>query len=110
MDGRRQELLGLVSEDMKAQELIDEILFLEDQLKGLKKLPFINVNPKNPMQQKATPAARLYKELLQQYNASLRLLYRLGGKIGEEVEEESPLRKWAKERNAENAGSGDHRL
>jgi hypothetical protein len=63
----------------------------------LKKLPFINVNPKNPMQQKATPASKQYKEFLQQYNNCLRLLFRLSGDMGE-TEEESPLRRWIKGR------------
>lgn len=102
MSDRKSALLEIVNKagtqnDIKAEQLIDEIVFLEGQLKELKKLPFISVNPKNPAQQKATPASRQYKELLQQYNASLRLLFRLSGDIGE-TEEESPLRKWLKER------------
>ena len=100
---RKEQLLEIVKKsglenDIKASQLIDEIVFIETQLKDLKKLPFININPKNPMQQKATPAAKQYKELLQQYNNSLRLLFRLSGDLGGEVEEESPLRKWAKSR------------
>ena len=96
---KRAELLKLVGDDLKAEQLIDEIIFLEEQMKELKKLPFINVNPKNPMQQKATPASRQYKEMLQQYNNCLRLLFRLTGDIGGDSEEESPLRKWLKSRN-----------
>lgn len=99
---RREELIDIIcrhdsSNLIKAEQLIDEVVFIEEQLVELKKLPFINVNPKNPMQQKVTPAAKQYKELLQQYNNSLRLLYRLSGDMGE-VEEESPLRKWVKSR------------
>lgn len=100
---RKAELMSIISKsgsdnDIKAAQLVDEIVFIENQLVELKKLPFININPKNPMQQKATPAAKQYKELLQQYNNSLRLLFRLSGDLGGEVEEESPLRKWAKSR------------
>lgn len=100
---RKQELLTLIQKsgadnDIKATQLIEEIVFIEEQLIDLKKLPFINTNPKNPMQQKATPAAKQYKELLQQYNNSLRLLLRLSGDLGGESEEESPLRQWAKAR------------
>lgn len=95
---RKKELLELVGDDVKAAQLVEEIMFIEEQLVELKKLPFINVNPKNPMQQKSTPAAKQYKELLQQYNNCLRLLFRLSGDIGGEVEEESPLRKWIKSR------------
>jgi len=100
---RAEELFKLIKKtgsdnDIKAAQLIDEIVFIEQQLIELKKLPFININPKNPMQQKATPAAKQYKELLQQYNNSLRLLFRLSGDLGGEPEEESPLRQWAKSR------------
>ena len=98
---RKSELLDIVKKagdgDIKAGQLIDEIIFIEEQLKELRKLPFISVNPKNPAQQKATPASKQYKEMMQQYNNSLRLLFRLSGDMGE-VEEESPLRKWVKER------------
>lgn len=99
---RKEELLQLVckngsNNDIKATQLVDEIIFIEEQLVYLKTLPFININPKNPMQQKTTPAAKQYKELLQQYNNSLRLLLRMSGDVGES-EEESPLRQWAKSR------------
>ena len=95
---KKAELLKLVGNDLKTEQLVDEIVFIEDPLNSLKKLPFICVNPKNPMQQKATPASRQYKELLQQYNNCLRLLYRITGDLGGDVEEESPLRAWLKSR------------
>lgn len=85
--------------DLKASQLIEEIVFLEDRLRDLKALPFIAVNPKNPTQQKTTPASRQYKELLQQYNSSLRLLFRISGDLGGDQDEESPLRKWLRERS-----------
>ena len=95
---REEELTGLVGkDDLKVRQLIDEIVFIEKQLIEIKKLPFINVNPKNPMQQKATPAAKLYKELLQQYNNSLKLLLKVSGDL-DDTAEESPLRTWVKGR------------
>ena len=99
---RKEELLQLICKngsknDIKAKQLIDEIMFIEQQLIELRKLPFMNVNPNNPMQQKATPASKQYKEFLQQYNNSLKLLFKLSGDIGES-EEDSPLRKWIKGR------------
>ncbi len=99
---RKEELLQIVTQagsqnDIKAAQLVEEIVFIEEQLVELKKLPFINIHPKNPMKQKATPASKQYKDLLQQYNNSLRLLFRLSGDMGEN-EEESPLRKWVKGR------------
>ena len=103
MNERKKALLDIVTRtgrenDIKAEQLIDEIVFIEGQLRELKKLPFISVHPKNPALQKATPAAKLYKEMMQQYNNSLRLLFRLSGDINGDTEEESPLRKWLRER------------
>lgn len=100
---RKEELISLIKttgidNDIKASQLIDEIVFIEEQLRELKKYPFIAVNPKNSMQQKATPAAKQYKELLQQYNNSLRLLFRLSGDLGKDDQEDSPLRAWARAR------------
>lgn len=98
---RKQEFLSLLKDgtqdELKARQLIDEIVFLEQQMSDLKRYPFIAVNPKNPAQQKPTAASRQYKEFLQQYNNSLRLLLRITGDIGES-EEESPLRQWLKSR------------
>ena len=94
---RKEELLQMVKKEAKAEQLIEEIVFLEGCLKELKKLPFIYVNPKNPAQQKTTPAAKQYKEFLQQYNNSMRLLYQLSGDLKEQ-DEESPLRIWLKSR------------
>lgn len=91
-------LKGGAQDELKARQLIDEIVFMEERMQELKKLPFIAVNPNNPAQQKPTVASRQYKELLQQYNNSLRLLLRITGDIGGDVEEESPLRAWLKSR------------
>jgi hypothetical protein len=99
---RKEQLLSIIEKsgsqnDIKAAQLIDEIIFLEEQLQELKKLPFMMVSKKNPAFQQATPASRQYKELLQQYNASLRLLFRLSGDMGDS-EEDSPLRQWLRQR------------
>ena len=99
---RREELLSIIRRDgsdneKKARRLIEELLFIETQLETLKALPFLKINPKNPAQQKATPAAKQYKELLQQYNNGLKLLFKISGDL-DEAEEESPLRKWVKSR------------
>lgn len=98
MKDRREELIGYCckSEEDKCvlAPLIDEVVFLENRLDELKKLPFIKVNPKNPMQQKSTPAQKQYKELLQQYTNIIKVLTRATGH--DEADEESPLRKWVK--------------
>ena len=91
---RRQELLKIFEsvEDTKGliMPMIDDVVFLEDQLEDLRKLPFIRVNPTDPSQQKTTPAAKQYKELLQQYNNCIKILAGILRK--DAVEEESPLR------------------
>lgn len=94
---RKEQLEKIIGEDNElVTQLVDEILFIENQLTELKKLPFINHNPKNPMQQKTTPAAKQYKELLQQYTNCIKVLARATGQ--DDKDEESPLRKWAKAR------------
>lgn len=100
--GRREDLEKIVYKEgtdnqIKAERLIEEIVHLEEDMEYYHSLPSLKVDPKDPSRQKATPAAKLYKEALQQYNNSLRLLLRITGDL-EESEEESPLRKWAKSR------------
>lgn len=96
---RRKELESIfTAEDLpKAQQLIDELLFIEERLTFLRRLPFLKVDKNNPERQKATPAAKQYKELLQQYNNSLKLLLQISGDDAE-AEGESPLRAWLKSR------------
>lgn len=96
--GRKEELIKFLckSEDEKRlfEPIIEEFLFLETQLTELKKLPFIRVNPSDPAMQKSTPAAKQYKELLQQYTNLIKVLAKAGNV--EVDDEESPLRKWVK--------------
>lgn len=70
--------------------LLQEKAFLERHLEELKKLPFIKVNPNNPLQQKSTPAGKQYKELLQQYINLVKALEKLSA----DENETSPLREW----------------
>jgi len=104
---RKEQLQSIVNKgsenETKTSQLVEEIIFIEEQLVKLKELPFIVVSSKNPGIQKATPASKQYKELLQQYNNCLRLLFRITGEM-DGAEEESPLRKWLKERT----GVSDH--
>ncbi len=96
---RRDELIELVPEESLelVTSVIDDVVFLEERLTELKKLPFIEVNPKNPMKQRSTPASKLYKEFLQQYINCIKMIeyviYKEKRLEGDEVEE-SPLRKW----------------
>lgn len=88
-------MINLIN-DKSLEPTIEEFLFIENQLVELKKLPFIKIHPKDPTRQKSTPAAKLYKELLQQYTNILKVLMRITGT--DEADEESPLRKWVKSR------------
>lgn len=100
MTERAAELLAIAKakgDESQARELVEDIDFLEQRLQELRRLPFLRVDPKNPERQKSTPAARLYKELLQQYNNSMKLFMKICGDIAED-EVESPLRAWANSR------------
>ena len=96
---RREEIIALVPEESLelVTSVIDDVVFLEERLEELKKLPFIEINPKNPMKQRSTPASKLYKEFLQQYVNCIKMIeyviYKEKRLEGDEVEE-SPLRKW----------------
>lgn len=95
---RKEELLKLIDDSNRTTilPLIDKMLFLENQLEQLEKLPMIKVNPENPMQQKSTPASKLYREFLQQYTNVVKVISRVTGEENEQ--EESPLRKWVNSR------------
>ena len=54
--------------------LLDQVVFLEERMDELRQLPFIKINPKNPAQQKSTPASKQYKECMQSYMNAVRIL------------------------------------
>lgn len=99
---RKNELMTLFSGSSKTiiSTIIDEIIFLENQLKSLKNMPFISVNPNNPIKQRNTPAGKMYKEFLQQYINCIKMveyaIYK-EQKVEDKETTESPLRKWFKE-------------
>lgn len=92
---RLEELLKVINHDITYIPLINEMVYLEEQLDELRALPKIKVHPEDPTKQKTTPAAKLYKEYLQQYTNIVRILMKATG--ADENEEESPLRKWINE-------------
>ncbi len=98
--GRKEELLDIFKdvEDTKGliEPMIDDVVFLESQLRLL---PFLRVNPADPSMQKATPAAKQYKELLQQYSNCVKIL--TGVLRKDTPEEESPLRAFLNSRKGE---------
>lgn len=92
---RKEELLKVIENDVTLIPLVTEMVYLEDQLNELRELPKIKVHPTDKTKQKTTPAAKLYKEYLQQYTNIVRILMKATGT--DESDEESPLRKWMNE-------------
>lgn len=97
---RKEELLESVNHDKALMPLIEEAVYLEEQLDYLRTLPKIKVHPKDKSKQKATPAAKLYREMLQQYTNIIKILVRVSGI--DEAEEDSPLRAWLESRKNDN--------
>ncbi len=76
---RKQDLLKLFDNTDSAQKilvdrLVNEVVFLEEKMSELKKMPFIKIHPVNPELQKSTPAAKQYKECMQSYMNAVRIL------------------------------------
>lgn len=92
---RKEELIEAVHGNTLLIPLVSDMVYLEEQLEYLQTLPKIRIHPNDPSKQKATPAAKLYKELLQQYTNIVKVMLRATG--SEEIEEDSPLRKWMNE-------------
>ena len=95
---RREELEKILNDANNSfvSPLIDEIMYMEDQLNILRPLPKIRVNPADNSQQKITPAWKMYKECVQQYLNAIKLL---SGVTKTDIDtEESPLRKWVNQK------------
>jgi len=98
---RKNEILDLIPEESLSlvAEVIDDVVFLETQLTELRKLPFIEVHPNNSMKQRSTPAAKQYKEFLQQYVNCIKMIEYViykDKRLESEQIEDSPLRGWFK--------------
>lgn len=76
------------SEKRLVDRLVDEVVWYEEQMEELKKLPFIVTNPKNPAQQKTTTAAKLYKEHATSYMNALRILLNILRKVESTAQDE----------------------
>lgn len=96
---RREELLQVFKDIDEGKRslvinLIDDVVYMEERLEELRKLPFVVVHPTDPTKQRPTAGAKLYKETLQQYNNAIKLLCSVLNK--NEGEEDSPLRAYMK--------------
>lgn len=102
---RREEIDGICksldTETLKLMNpLIDQLIFLEERLEGLRKLPFIVVKDGEPQKQRATPAYRQYKDLSQTYINALKVVNAALGIKSDTVE--SPLRIYMEQRIQQN--------
>ena len=77
--------------------VIDEVIFLEGQLKELRKMPFIKTHPSNPALQKQTEAARQYVKLHASYLQAVKILCSSLNK-GALEDDDSPINRWLKAR------------
>ena len=91
-----------VSEESRAlvEVTVEKVLYLEERMAELEKLPMIKVHPADPTRQKATDAAKHYLKYLQQHTNCIKLLASVLHK--DAPEEESPLRQWLAERAKQN--------
>ena len=92
---RKEELEKYIGKDAEVYgPLIEDVVFLEEQLRRLRQYPFIKVHPDDPSKQKATPAARQYKDLLGQYIVLIKALEKTAGGGSSDSVEASPFRRY----------------
>lgn len=92
---RKEELIHLfddfdIGKKTIALNLIGEMVYLEDEIEKVKKLPFLRIHPERPDLQKSTPASRLYHTYVTEYLNIVRILVTMSKKGDDELE--SPLR------------------
>ena len=92
---RKEELLKVIENDPALIPLINDMVYLENELDKLRDLPKIRIHPDDPSKQKITPAAKVYKEYLQQYTNIVRIITKTTKEDADN--EESPLRKWMRD-------------
>lgn len=80
--------------------LLDDVIFLEERLAELRKLPTIRYDKRNPAKQEVTPAGKQYKEYMQSYLNALKVLQMTLYRAGETGD--SLLRKALKEFEEDN--------
>lgn len=92
-----QAIFEKVDEDKAAviKPLLPQVVFLEQRLNELKLLPHIRVHPKNPARQEITAAGKQYKELMQSYLNSIKVLQMTLSRYS--VEEQDAFDKWLEE-------------
>lgn len=71
-----EEILQNVDEDKAKiiKPLLTDIVFMEERLASLRKLPHIRISKKNPEVQQITAAGKQYKETMQSYLNALKVV------------------------------------
>ena len=89
-----QAIFEKVDEDKAAviAPLLPQVVFLEERLRELQKLPHIRIHPKNPARQEITAAGKQYKELMQSYLNAVKVLQMTLGRYA--VEEKDAFDEW----------------
>lgn len=89
-----QTIFEKVDEDKAAviAPLLPQVVFLEERLCGLQKVPHIRIHPKNPARQEITAAGKQYKELMQSYINAVKVLQMTLGRYA--VEEKDAFDEW----------------
>lgn len=91
---KREETLKEIFKDVDENEqklidtLLEEVIYLEEQMKYLRTLPQIQIHPKNNALQKKTEAAKLYKEYSQSYMNAIRILIGVLHKVDSSAQDE----------------------
>ena len=90
----RKEALENIFKDVDENEkklidpLLEEVIYLEEQMKYLRTLPQIKIHPTNNAIQKKTEAAKLYKEYSQSYMNAIRILVGILHKVDSSAQDE----------------------
>lgn len=72
--------------------LLPQVVFIEERLRELQKVPHIRIHPKNPARQEITAAGKQYKELMQSYLNSIKVLQMTLSRYS--VEEKDAFDEW----------------
>lgn len=75
--------------------LLPQVVFIEERLRELQKVPHIRIHPKNPARQEITAAGKQYKEMMQSYLNAVKVLQMTLGRYA--VEEKDAFDQWLQE-------------
>ena len=94
-----QTIFEKVDEDKAAviAPLLPQVVFLEERLRELQKVPHIRIHPKNPARQEITAAGKQYKEMMQSYLNAVKVLQMTLGRYA--VEEKDQFDEWLERQN-----------